>query len=882
MRVLRAVVAGLTLALVVGPFAAPGAVAAGACANVTPNGDWTSILGPSYSTGPQTVTDFAVDPQRPQIIWVTNGKTVVRTADGGCTWKERFKLDLLPSLDVPISSALATISSVVVPEDPASKAEVFLLVEERLDGTDPDGPTGPIPGGIGLRPHVVKSEDDGDSWKAQDQGLPVVGDPRALRFAPSNADIGYVFVGNDFYATTDGGRSWQQRGSHRNVSDYEIDPQVPEDIWFWAGALLHSTDGGRSSVANNYVPSAITHGSVYRAPGGEARIMVYDLEGGSWWRSDNSGRTFTPNVNSPSNNVISIATGAGIDSMVLSVHGAVYRYQAPGAWVEITPGVEQGIPRDPDAPNILDLQIDRTGSPSVFGRTDNTIEVFTAFTLNLPPLEPTVPDAIGGAIGLTPETRRIEMKQGETRKVRYELSLPPQATPLDVFFLLDTTQSMNSSIRGLQEGIHRIVEELSRSKLDVQFGLGEYKDYPIPGYGDPTAGDFPYRLRRDIGPADNSLVAAIEQMVASGGGRTHKPESQLTALYQAATGEGEPGCASGATGSCVPPGEGASFRPGALKVFVNITDAAFDDSVAHPSPPSSVVAETLRNKAILQIGLAVYGPDGLTAARNSLTAMADATDTLAPASGVDCDGDGFKDIKGGAPLVCNIDEEESEGVLSLAPAIISTLKAITDKASIELVATEGQGFIKDVKPGIYPEVNVKDPVALGFDVIYSCPEKGLPRGSVELVATVRNTGVAEATAKIVCKDDPKILDKLLDEPPAPVPVVPPAIEPVAAAAVAPVPPPPPAPVSNVQPQPNPHMQGAAAQQEQQEKQLAFAANTEEELETDFELEFSAYRDRSAEGTAALGLMAAAMGASTAAGLVLRKRLERAHRFRRAD
>ena len=880
MRVLRAFVAGLTLALVVGPFAAPGAVAQGVCANVTPKGDWSSIIGPSYSAGPQTLTDFAVDPQRPQIIWVTNGKTVVRTADGGCTWEERFKLELLPSLDIPISSALATISSVVVPEDPAAKGEVFLLIEERLDGTDPDG-AGPLPGGVGLRPHVVKSEDDGGSWKAQDQGLPLVGDPRALHFAPSNADIGYLFVGNAFYATTDGGGSWQQRGSHPNVGDYEIDPQVPDDLWFWAGSLLHSTDGGRSSAANNYVPNFVTHGSVYREPGGEARVMVYDADGGGWWRSDDSGRTFTPNVASPSNNVISIATGAGLDSMVLSVHGAMYRYQAPGAWIEITPGIEQGLERDPDAPDILDLQVDRTGSPSVFGRTDNTIEVFTAFTLNLPPLNPTAPEVIDGEIGLTPSTRRIEMRQGETRKVRYDLTLPPQATPLDVFFLLDTTQSMTSSIRGLQEGIHRIVGELSRSKLDVQFGLGEYKDYPIPGYGDPIAGDFPYRLRRDIGPADNSLVAAIEQMVASGGGRTHIPESQLTALYQAATGEGEPGCTSGATGTCVPAGEGASFRPDALKVFVNITDAGFDDSVGHPSPPSSVVAETLRNKAILQIGLAVYGPFGLTEARKSLTEMADATNTLAPSSGVDCNGDGFKDIEGGAPLVCDIAEEESEGVLSLAPAIISTLRAITDEAPIELVPTKGQGFIKDVKPGIYPEVNVKDPVAVGFDVTYSCPKQGLPRGGVELVATVRDTGVAGATAKIICKNDPKILDKVLDEPPPPA-VLPPGIEPVAAVAVAPVPPPPPAPVSNVQPQPNPHMQGAAAQQEQQEKQLAFAANTEEDLETNLELEFSMYRDRSSEGTAALGLMAAALGASTAAGLVLRRRLERAHRYRRAD
>lgn len=881
MRVLRAIIAGLTLTLVVGPFAAPGS-AAGACDNVKPNGDWSTIGAPDFSEGPQAISNYAVDPNRPDIIYVTNGETVVKSKDGGCSWDETFKLELLPSLEVPVSSALATITSVVVPEDPDAKGKVYLLVEERLDGSDPDGPAGPLPASVGLRPHVIRSEDEGSTWRAGDQGLAPVGDARALHFAPSNADIGYVFVGNDMYRTADGGSSWQQRGSHPGVNDYAIDTQFPDDLWFWAGALRHSRNGGQSSAPNNYVPNFVTHGSVYRAPGGESRIMVYDADGGGWWRSDDSGRTFTPNVNSPSNNVISIATGAGLDSMVLSVHGAIYRYQAPGAWIEISPGVDQGKPPDPDAPDILDLQIDRTVSPRVFGRTPTAIEVYTAFTLNLPPLDPVAPEVVGGAVALTPNTQKIEMKQGETRKVSYDLTLPPQATPLDVFFLLDTTQSMNSSIRGLQEGIHRIVNELSRSKLDVQFGLGEYKDYPVPGYGDPIAGDFPYRLRRDIGPADNSLVAAIEQMVASGGGRTHIPESQLTALYQAATGEGEPGCTSesSAAGTCVPPGEGASFRPDALKVFVNITDAGFDDSPGHPSPPSAVVAETLRSKAILQIGLAVYGPFGLKDARTSLSEMATETGTLAPSSGVDCNGDGHTDVQGGAPLVCDIAEEESEGVLSLAPAIISTLKAITDKAPIELTATKGEGFIQAVKPGIYPEVNVKDPVSVGFDVIYACPKLGLPRGPVELVASVRSTGVASATAQIICKDDPKVKDKVADEPP-PV-VLPPSIEPVAGVAVVPVPPPPPAPVSNVQPQPNPHMQGAAAQQEQQEKQLAFAANTEEDPDIEYELEFSMYRDRSADGAAALGLLGGAMALSTAAGLVFRKRLERSHHTRRAN
>ncbi len=101
-----------------------------------------------------------------------------------------------------------------------------------------------------------------------------------------------------------------------------------------------------------------------------------------------------------------------------------------------------------------------------------------------------------GDSSLRPRATTLKLKAGRSEEVDYRFSLPANPTPLDVFFLVDTSSSMDMSIDKLRDGMQRIVDALAAPKIDVQFGVGEIKDYPIPGFGDPTAGDFPYRLNR--------------------------------------------------------------------------------------------------------------------------------------------------------------------------------------------------------------------------------------------------------------------------------------------------------------------------------------------------------------------------------------------------
>jgi len=246
--------------------------------------------------------------------------------------------------------------------------------------------------------------------------------------------------------------------------------------------------------------------------------------------------------------------------------------------------------------------------------------------------------------------------------------------------------------------------------------------------------------------------------------------------------------------------------------------------------------------------------------------MAEATNTVVPSSGVDCDDDGTAELAEGDPLVCDILDEEEEGVANLAPAILASLRAVTDEAPVELVARKGKAFIESVSPETYPSVDVKDPNTLAFTVTYACPKLNLTKGSVELIAAVRGASVAGASTSLVCKPAPVTPEAKDNEPPV---VLPPAPDPAPAVVPVPPPPPAPAPVSQIQPQSNPHVQGAMAEQEQEELQLAVAAAGEAPEE---QYAFSSYKRGRGPGAEALILyMSAVAMAAGAAAVRLRSR-----------
>ena len=854
----------MALLTTLAPFAH--AAAAQGCEGVAASRFYEMIQAPAWPAGTTAISAYAVDPQNPERLLATNGAAVMETTDGGCSWEQVFAVGLLPSLDVPVSSLNATVELIAIPQ--GNSDLTYLVVEEKA---------GPV-----SRPHVILSRDRGKTWRASDEGLPPLsGQAVTIETAPSSPDVAYLIVreagaGTDMvYATTDAGATWGERSTGEGLSSgMAIDPLDAENVWFYgATGLFHSSDGGRSRALENRLAPPIPQFDVHHVPGKPARLMAYQGETQDFMRSDDGGTTWYPE-GTPLGAAISLTHARATGHMVMSVHNAVFRFVEPSFWIDITPaGVEEI--------DLRDLQADVTSDPSVFGNAGGYIARYTGldFTVELPDVDadPLPPIDTTGA-NLTPPRKKLEMQPGSTRKVPYRLTLPEHPTGLDVFFLVDVSDSMNPTIAGLREGMNDIVEEFAKSKIDVQFGVGSYKDYPIPGYGDPIAGDYPYRLDRTIGPADASFTAALETLRSSGGGDL--PESQLTGVYQAATGAGEPGF--------IDPGQGAGFRSDALSVIVHMTDAAFNNSPAHPSPSLELVADTLRNKGIYHIGLGVWGKQGNIPAVRDLTTLSDLSGSHAPAP-IDCHGDGAPDIPAGAPIVCDIREETRAGVLNLAPAIVATVKAVSREVPVELEATGGGRILGSVTPEVYPSIDTIESAALSFDVTFNCPKlRRRTTEQVTLEAKVLDVPVASAEVDVVCKAAPLVLaPKPKEKKPLP-PVVPP--PPAPAAAVVLVPPAPPAPIPEPIPgtQPNAQAQGAMADQEQEQTQLAYVhaaawkAQLSEELAEEMAMSDYTQRPRRGVPPAALYASASLMALAYAFMSVTRNRpqtaLERVRRY----
>lgn len=102
------------------------------------------------------------------------------------------------------------------------------------------------------------------------------------------------------------------------------------------------------------------------------------------------------------------------------------------------------------------------------------------------------------------------------------------ATPkADVYLLSDTTGSMGPVIDAVKAGVSVIVNNPALVGFDVAYGVGNYKDFPIPESS-------PYAFQHQLAPTTDltQIDAAVATWTASGG--KDLPEGQLYALHQIA------------------------------------------------------------------------------------------------------------------------------------------------------------------------------------------------------------------------------------------------------------------------------------------------------------------------------------------------------------
>lgn len=327
-------------------------------------------------------------------------------------------------------------------------------------------------------------------------------------------------------------------------------------------------------------------------------------------------------------------------------------------------------------------------------------------------------------------------------------SLSTTVRTLDVYFLMDTTSSMNDEIANLRASLSGTIIPAVRAEVASSwFGVGGFEDYPLSPYGGP--GDRPFYQYATVG----SSVADAQNAVDRYGTRfgNDRPESIVPALWALATGGDlghgvplAPFCEAG------PRGYGC-FRDDSVPVIVILTDAPshnFPGATYHGSIGAPSWSDTLT--ALNELGARIVGvSSGDMASHNFLAQAALATGTV-DASGspepyvfdVPPDGAGLgravvDAITAGASAPMEMSarvvdlEDPGEGV-NAAAAFIDHVAA---RPSEGLTCTEGletydrPGFDADEVAETYRRVPPGSPVC--FDVV--------PR----MNTTVEPTGVAQ-------------------------------------------------------------------------------------------------------------------------------------------
>lgn len=245
-------------------------------------------------------------------------------------------------------------------------------------------------------------------------------------------------------------------------------------------------------------------------------------------------------------------------------------------------------------PNWLDLDSDNDGLSDADERAIYSTDPYNRDTdgdgvTDLGEVLGTMTDPRDPASTIPPEDFFVVLPYNgdpDMRTLRFDTNLQLA----DIYFLIDTTGSMQGPIDNVTRSLASISTQINARIPNVQMGVGHYDDFPNEtdifslGYGGP--GDVPYAHDQDITASIADVQSALNRLSAAGGADT--PESSVEALYQTATGEGATWTFGGAPPfelprrrcPAVPDETGRRrgypcFRPDSLPIIVLVTDAPF-------------------------------------------------------------------------------------------------------------------------------------------------------------------------------------------------------------------------------------------------------------------------------------------------------------------
>ena len=864
---------------------APGGDDLAACAAVGDRIDirkdrWTRISAPKMGSGEgeEVIVDYTAPPKARSRIYMTNGRVIKVSANAGCTWSWMFggieQKDRTPGIEQDIFTHVAA------PNDDSLWAASY---DEISDGV--------------YRPRVYVAVNLGATgltnatFTEVSHNAPVFGKPVALVPAANAKDVVYLLVEGEpdptapdptapvrrlYVSRVDSvppifsfGLGWEQVPLPAGFSFADgIQPASGRGLWVWQGTKY-------AYLADSYAEEpSWTVKDAAKTVRGATRIVTIDVsrtsattlvvdvpQGGTVAARVVGDRV----VQAPlPTKVTSFTHGGGPGVYVLSGARGTFGYDVyVQRWVDITP---KGV-------GSFDKVLMPNGGVGriVLGRAGNAFYRFDTYSgegfLPPPPGEGgigdyldllperglTVPKFVVGDEDEDPLVERVTVEPGELTDVPVTLRVPPVSTPLDVFFLLDTTFSLEASINGLKESIYTISQSL-RDALGSQacLGLGEFKDF------DGLLGPSPYIRRLPIQCDDPvaKVRAVLDDVKAGGGG--DPPEAHTVGLVNAVRGENP-----------------AKFRADAFKVIVLVSDSPFKQGGQYPSIDQTIFELNVDDVKVVSV--LVGGNGDPVAARADMEQVAIGTSTFAPARGVDCDGNGRRnpwDLLPFAPLVC----DTTGSTPSLGPAIIGLLLGVADPGTLAVdVQDDDDVVVEPIKGKTSIIKNLKQQSYLTFAMPVRCSKEQDGQDlTVLLTPSVRARPLGMQGRVIVqCRATPVVPPRVPPPPPEPEVIDPPRPAKPPIAIALPQPPPAPAqPISNI------NLNAGLSQEEEQQYQLAAVtqgANEENQGEESLELAMSDYRARDELAAGIVLGGASLMTAAAAAAYRRRLRTQRASR-----
>jgi hypothetical protein len=799
-------------------------------------GTWVRRPAPATPSGLDRIRAHAVHPEDPTRHLITDGVSILRTVDDGCAWEPTFTLPDSPSLALPASTDTDRIYDLVAHPTDADRVWAVVAIGQTI--ADERRPNAAFTPGSDQRREgtsmvVLRSDDGGRTWDAAGSPPLLPGAPIRLVSPAADPDVVYLSANGVLHVSSDGGDSWTPRPtpvlSPESATDSEgrpyphppilpllydlaADPRDPAVLF--TRTRDHAFRSDDAGVTWTMLPPAIANAPAgpfaerWPTDAGPRVLYVHQVltnsfpRGAYRYRASEGGGELqelaVPDGERlqggaldaawhPSRDEVLVATWANHTTAFERV--SLYLFDLSDRSGEATTLAFTEIDELRLSP-LLGVDVDGSGTYHVHSHRE-LVSLRTSGSIEDPATDddPNVQfcDAIDGVPSLSPAEptppEPAELRAPEvvtvpvsgSREVAVALDLPARPRPLDLYFLLDTSNGFRDDIGDVARSMADVVETLADAGVDARFGLG--------GLG--TTETYRYLRIVDIAPAGEELRAGLQGLCARG---SH--ESHLVALHQTATGAGVPDGGRGRR--AVPPGQDPTWREGSLRTVLLVTDNEFDDRTLKENdpdaPPRSEVFDAFVERDLRFVGVEVVrdvvtplpteGQEGTpgwlavveaadaagetapTPAREDMEALARVTGTFAPPGGVDCRGTGRTELAEGDPLVCTTFSTAASrltaGRSTMGEVLQRVLLAQEDRQPVEVVVAGDPGLPVEVTHdrgdgGADVRRDHVGDDALDFRLTVGC--EGAQQGErfdVELAARVSGQVVATAETIVAC------------------------------------------------------------------------------------------------------------------------------------